>query len=316
MKQKTTRSTDSWLLLIPQLPPEPAYLRVKLSRRLQRLGAVALRSSVYVLPRGESTLEDFQWLVREIRNDGAQASLCEATFVDGRTDADIAEAFRTARAAEYRDIEEAARSALRQLKTGGGPRTLGEAERLRTALAELDKLDFGHAAARKAADKAVTTLLARAKKTQPAAGRTKRTAPRFVGRTWVTREGIKVDRIASAWLIRRFIDKKARLRFVDPRQHRHTDGELRFDMYEAEYTHEGDRCSFETLLARFQLTDRALEQIAEIVHDLDVKDGKFGRPEAAGVALMLDGVLRACNRDVDRLNRGAALFDDLYQSLS
>lgn len=132
------------------------------------------------------------------------------------------------------------------------------------------------------------------------------------GRTWVTRQGIKVDRIASAWLIRRFLDPDARFKFVPARGYRPEPGELRFDMFEAEYTHDGDACTFETLLARFGLRDKALRHVAEIVHDLDMKDDKFARDEAPGLASMIDGIARARPADADRLERGAALFDDLY----
>jgi len=132
------------------------------------------------------------------------------------------------------------------------------------------------------------------------------------GRTWVTRREVFVDRIASAWLIRRFIDPRARFRFAASRAYRPGADELRFDMFEAEYSHVGDACTFETLIARFGLRDRALSHIAEIVHDIDCKDEKFERPEASGVATLLRGITRRHEDDDARLERGAALFDDLY----
>ena len=119
--------------------------------------------------------------------------------------------------------------------------------------------------------------------------------------------------MASAWLIRRFIDRKARFRFVPAHGNGPARGELRFDMFEGDYTHEGDRCTFETLLQRFGLEDPALAAIAEIVHDIDCKDEKFGRPERGGVSSLIDGIVRAHAADEDRLRRGAALFDDLYE---
>jgi len=132
------------------------------------------------------------------------------------------------------------------------------------------------------------------------------------GRTWVTRKGVYVDRIASAWLIRRFIDPEARFRFVETQQHRPAPGEQRFDMFEAEFTHDGDRCTFESLLARFGLTDPALGAIGEIVHDIDCKDGKFGRSETAGVERVIAGIVRRCASDSARVERGATVLDDLY----
>jgi hypothetical protein len=134
------------------------------------------------------------------------------------------------------------------------------------------------------------------------------------GSAWVTRQDVHVDRIASAWLIRRFIDPNASFRFVPAKGYRPRSGEVRFDMFEGEFTHEGDRCTFETLLLRAGLTDPALTAIAEIVHDIDLKDGKFGRAEAGGVAALIDGLARKPIRDAERIERGSALFDDLYAS--
>jgi hypothetical protein len=134
------------------------------------------------------------------------------------------------------------------------------------------------------------------------------------GRTWVTRAGVHVDRIASAWLIRRFIDRDAAFKFVPAKGYCPEAGELRFDMFEAEFTHEGDRCTFETLCTRLGLADPALQAVGEIVHDIDLKEEKFGRPETAGVARLLAGLARRTRDDRERIERGAELFDDLYES--
>lgn len=134
------------------------------------------------------------------------------------------------------------------------------------------------------------------------------------GRTWVTREKVYVDRIASAWLIKRFIDPKAKFKFVPARGYTHRAGELRFDMFHAEYTHDGDRCTFQTLLERFPQDDRALETIAEIVHDIDCKDDLFNRPEKEGVARLVRSIADSADTDAERIERGTALFDDLYAS--
>jgi len=235
-----------WLLLIHQLPPKPDYLRVKMRRRLSRMGAALLKSTVYVLPNGAEALEDFTWLAREIHAAGGSAMVCEARFVEGVGDEEI-EAMLHAESIE---------------SSAAGDRDGPES---------------------------VTP-----------------------GRTWVTRKGVFVDRIASAWLIRRFIDPEARFKFVPARGYRPEPGELRFDMFEAEYTHEGERCTFQTLVARFGLRDAALTAIGEIVHDIDCKDEQFGRPETQGVARLLRGIADATADDVERLERGGRLFDDLY----
>lgn len=134
------------------------------------------------------------------------------------------------------------------------------------------------------------------------------------GRTWVTREKVYVDRIASAWLIKRFIDPKAKFKFVPARGYTPRAGELRFDMFHAEYTHDGDRCTFQTLLDRFPQDDRALEAIGEIVHDIDCKDDMFNRPEKEGVARLVRSIADSADTDAERIERGTALFDDLYAS--
>ena len=136
------------------------------------------------------------------------------------------------------------------------------------------------------------------------------------GRTWVTRRGVQVDRIASAWLIRRFIDPRARFRFVNPHADEVRSGEIRFDMAGGEFTHEEDRCTFETLVRCCEVRDPGVGRIAQIVHDVDIKDGKFGRPEARGVEQVIHGLVAATPDDRARLDRGFALFDDLHRSFA
>lgn len=292
-----------WLLLIHQLPPKPDYLRVKLRRRLQRLGAVPLKRTVYVLPAGDQAREDFEWLAREIAADGGEATLCESAFLDAGTDDRLIEAIRTVCKDGYSEIVATARR-------GGA----ADVDRLTRRLHELQALDRFAAEGRADAEAALEGLAARF--TQPGAPMMHPASVEPVkSRTWVTRAGIYVDRIASAWLIRRFIDPEARFRFVSPTQYRPEPGDLRFDMFEGEFTHAGDLCTFETLCRHFSLQDGALKAIAEIVHDIDCKDDKFARKETPGVQLVLDGITRANAADDARLERGGALFDDLYAQL-
>ena len=244
VKGKAT-AAGQWLLLIHQLPPKPDYFRVKIWRRLQTIGAVAMKNSVYVLPFSNEAMEDFQWLRREITAGGGEATVCRASFVDGMSDQQMQALFRPHYAAP--------------------------------------------ASQRSAAGKAAMN---------------KR------GRIWVTRADVHVDRIASAWLIRRFIDPKARFAFGDPKP-----GMVRFDMFEGDYTHEGDRCTFETLLQRFELEqDTALRAIGEMVHDVDCKDGKFGRQDTPGFERMINGVVKRHTKDEARIVRSTELLDALYES--
>jgi hypothetical protein len=298
-------SSARWLLLIHQLPPKPDYLRVKVRRRLQRLGALALKNTVYVLPHRAETVEDFEWLRGEIESDGGEATLCAASFVGGVSDDELESLFRAERDAEYGDITRDARGSAG-----------ADAARLRRRLEAVAKVDFFGAPGRADAKQAIDDLEAQVSGVSAAARADVGAATAVRGRTWVTREGVFVDRIASAWLIKRFIDPDAAFKFVPGKSYRPKTGELRFDMYQAEYTHEGDRCTFETLLVRFGLaTDPALQAIAEVVHDIDLKDEKFERPEAPGVAAILAGIARATASDADRVRQGSAIFDGLHAQL-
>jgi hypothetical protein len=274
-----------WLVLVHQIPPKPDYFRVKVRRRLDRLGAVALKNSVYVLPMQEDTMEDFEWLLREIQAEGGDATLCRAELLGGMTDTELERMFRTARDADYAELE----------RSAAGAET-PELERLRRRLEQIREVDFFGAGGRERAERAVAGA--------PAA---EGSAERPRGALWVTRPGVKVDRMASAWLVRRFIDVTARFAF-DPK----TPG-IRFDTYEGEYTHEGDRCTFEVLLQRFSLADLALGAVAEVVHDIDCKDGKFGRAETAGISAVVDGIAAAQPDDAERLRQGAVVFEGLYE---
>jgi hypothetical protein len=310
-----------WLLLIHQIPPTPAYLRVKIGRHLARIGAVAIKNSVYALPLGEEAQEDFQWVLREVASGGGDASIVEARFIDGLSDDHVIGLFQAERERDYREIAEQARAVAAELPRRGAVPVGRRAElarqlgRLRQRAAELAAIDFFGAAGREVVEGLLSGMEARMRTvegTEPSRERLDRA--QFRGRTWVTRTGIKVDRMASAWLIRRLIDPQARFKFVPAKGYRPEKGELRFDMFEAEFTHEGDLCTFEVLVERFGLADPAVRAIAEIVHDIDVKDAKYGREEASGIGQLVAGIAAAHPDDEARLERGAALFDDLLAS--
>lgn len=313
-----------WLLLIHQIPPKPAYLRVKIWRRLQKLGAVPLKNSVYALPANDQAIEDFQWVRREIVADGGDATICAARLIDGLSDEQVRGLFVAARTAEYEAIVEEAQKLAASLPKDALPdpdavaAADGQITRLKRRLRETEVIEFFATPTRNVAEVEVAALERRlhprdARGRLAAFGAHRAAMPQNA--IWVTRAGIHVDRIASAWLIRRFIDRGARFKFVDGKAYRPTEGEQRFDMFEAEFTHEGDRCTFEVLLERADLADPALQAIGEIVHDLDLKDAKYARPEAAGLENVLSGVSIAHKDDVIRLERGAAVLDDLYEFL-
>jgi len=304
-----------WLLLIHQIPPKPAYFRVKIWRRLQAMGAVAIKNSVYVAPRTDETQEDFEWLLREIVKGGGDASICEARFVEGLKDDHVEALFNAARESDYRQIADQARTLAETGHHGEGRLQAGtDVTRLRQRLAAVTEIDFFGAPGREIAEAIVADLERQAETRSVAAPPTTR-REELRGRTWVTRRGVHIDRIASAWLVRRFVDPDVQFKFVPASRYRPEPGEVCFDMFEAEFTHEGDLCTFEVLLARLGLEEPALRPIAEIVHDVDLKEGKFGRPEAVGIDHLIDGIAMAYRDDEERLARGAAVFDALYEYL-
>jgi hypothetical protein len=313
------RERGRWWLLIHQLPSEPAYLRVKIGRRLAGIGAVPLKNSVYVLPRSEATAEDFQWVRREIVEGGGEATVAEAELVDGLSDAEVEAKFREASDAEYAKLARESRE-LGALVKPKRPRSLTEEERatLLTGIGRLERrmeaivnTDFFGASLRETASGLLRELRARAEPPRQEERPASEPPAPPRGRTWVTRTGIHVDRIGSAWLIRKFIDSDATFKFVPAKGYVPLEGELRFDMFEAEYSHEGDHCTFETLIERFSVREPGLRGVAEVVHDIDLKEVKFDRPEVAGFAACIAGMCRSERDDTGRLERGSVLFESL-----
>ena len=308
-----------WLILVHRIPPRPLYLRAKMRQRLAAVGAVAVKNAVYLLPHGAEALEDLQWIAQEIVAGGGDAHLFEGDFVDGVANDAATAQFQEARNTDYDAIAADARAAMKSARSAAAVADLTTAHaRLAKRLEDVRRIDFFEAEHRTAAEDAVAAIEKRLTKDRKEETRMLKQNPDLRGRTWVTRPGVKIDRMASAWFIRRFVDPKARFRFADaasPKQ----DGEVRFDMIGGDFTHEEDRCTFETLIGRIGLpsglADKGVRAIAEIVHDLDVKDAKFNRPETAGVRMMLDGVMARCPSDDERIDRALVVFDDLHEAL-
>jgi hypothetical protein len=309
-----------WLLLIHQIPPKPNYLRVKIWRRLQRLGAVAIKNSVYALPRNDQTQEDFQWVLREIIEGRGDGTLCEARLIDGVTDDRVEALFQSARDADYAQIAEDARLLAKTLPVKVKPTEARRVQleheivKLRNRFDDVIAIDFFGAPGREAASGLVSGIEARIRGNKAAVpSHTRMEREKLRGKIWVTRKGIHVDRMASAWLIRRFIAEDAKFKFVPAKGYKPLSSEIRFDMFEAEFTHEGDCCTLEVLIKRAGIEDPALIPIAEIVHDIDLKDSKFKRLESLGIERLIAGIAMSSKDDEVRLSRGAAVFNDLYE---
>jgi len=326
---KNTAASQDWILLVHLLPPHPTNLRVRIWRKLQQLGAVAIKNSVYVLPFNEKTHEDFQWLKQEIESAGGEATVFRAGAVEGTTDQEIMALFRKARDEDYARLTaelDGMAGALREQKRGGhlSPGRLAhheaELEKLHSELERIVANDFFNARGRAAAVSAYARCQQAMRAAQPRKAEVAKTnlsrsaafdAAQYQGRRWVTRRNLHIDRLACAWLIKRFIDRRARFFFVAEGEE--AEGGIRFDMFGAELTHEGEDCTFETMLKRFGLDDdAALRGLAEIVHDIDLKDHKFNRLEATGLNAVITGLAALLNNDRKLVQQGNAIFDGLY----
>ncbi len=313
MPDPATQPGARWLILTHQLPPTPSYLRVKIARRMQKIGAVAIKNTVYVLPATENALEDFHWTIRGIRSGGGDANLFEARVIEGLSDGEIQQLFSNARDEDYGNVVAGAKDLLKAVsrKKRDTAQLGADLQRLRKRMTDIQAIDFFGATKGQVA-LSLLDQIAQCLTETPHAVKAEPATETFRGRTWVTRAGIHVDRMASAWLIRRFIDPDATFKFVPTKHYTPEIGELRFDMFDAEFTHDGDRCTFEVLVERMRLDDRALRAIAEVVHDIDLKDTKFDRPETVGLAVVIASIAMAQRDDERRFERASHAFDDLY----
>ena len=308
-----------WLLMMHQIPPKPSYFRVKIWRRLQQVGAVPIKQSVYALPRNDQALEDFSWMLREIKDGGGEAQICEAAFVDGITDEQIMAMFREARKVDYEEIIKDTRSILTELPSGTDARTEdvahagGQLARLQKKMSELTVIDYFGCPERGVAEVLLANLAEHLKGAKTGKRLKVKPLQKLAGKTWVTRENVYVDRIACAWLIRRFVDPSPRFKFVRSKKYTPQPGELRFDMFDAEFTHDGDLCSFEVMIRRLGLDRKLYAPLAEIVHDIDLKDEKFGRPETAGIKMLFSAIVTAHPKDEARIEIGGKILDDLFE---
>ena len=320
------RTSRRWLLFVHQVPASPSNLRVRTWRRLQQIGAVPVKQAVYVLPDTPAAREDFEWLKAEIKGAGGDASVFAADSLDTWSDEALVEEFRRSRQEAYVGLARDVKRVLGRLTATRRPRgTRAPAgrrlmESFGERLAALEHIDFFGSAGR---DRVVTLLAELDDRTRdtPRAG-PQAAAPgaagvtTYRGRLWVTRPRPGIDRMGSAWLIRRFIDVTARFGFARDRESLPTPEAIPFDMFGVEFSHQGEGCTFETLSTVFGIQDPAVARIAQIVHDLDLKDGRYGATDAATVGTLVDGLQLATTDDDVLLERGIVLFESLYLSFT
>jgi hypothetical protein len=313
---------SSWLLLVYQLPTKRSPARVKVWRRLQRIGAVFVKNSAWVMPESDEAREDFEWLKAEIAASGGEAMVLLAHAPQAATQDELVEAFRTARTRDFDALRKEASRLLGRWTKRGAARSAGRAlpqalRRLRERLRELEAIDHFGSPAHDEAKQLVAQLERHARRGQPmkANSETAQDAlpvKRYKNKVWVTRPRPGVDRMASAWLIRRAVDSKAAFTFrAKPR-----DTEVPFDMYTGDFGHHGELCTFETIAARFAVRDPTVMQIGQIVHDLDMKEARYNRPEAPAIGRLVEGLRQMHKDDSELLEHGIEMFEALARSFS
>ena len=297
-----------WLLLLLRLPASHTAERVAIWRKLKKSGAIQIQTSTYVLPDEPARYETFQWLTQHIRGAGGDATLVRAREIEGLPNQRLIDLFNAARAKEYASLRETIQSlvARRKRSSNFGDKIV----RFRKQFREIRQTDFFNSP--KAQD--VEMLLRKLERTSPASKSQQKIDMRnFHKKVWLTRPRPEIDRVGSAWLIRKFIDPKARFIFASKRPSNRR--VVTFDMLDGDFSHERDDCTFETLLRRFGIQDRAVQKIGEMIHDADLDDEKFGRDECVGIDRVLKGWAREGFSDQEILRRGFQCFDALYAFL-
>lgn len=313
-----------WLFLVHQVQTPNSRERVKIWRMTRKVGAILYRNSVYVLPYDKERLEDFQWLCQQIRDSKGEASVFVSEARDEAENRTLRALFVRDSDEEYTALLSKAERLLQRIQRAKKEARLSErllkalrkeTRQLADEFVEAERTDFfGAPLAKKArtASEQVTKSLAavepQAQSVTPPHRQDRRV---FQGKTWATREHIHIDRLCSAWLIRRFIDRKAK--FVFAPESKLSKRAILFDVFGAEFSHHGEDCTFETLVKAFHLKDDALDVLAEIVHDIDMKDQKFGRAEAPGLDLVVRSLGTTLRNDHKVLEAGSVVLDALYE---
>jgi len=319
-----------WLLFFYTVPAKPGNLRMKVWRRLLKMGAVSLKGSVYLLPASEDHLEALHWLAEEVAGLGGEAAFVKAERIETMGHEEVIALFNAQRQSEYAPLEAALENLEVQLGSleqqpdvEGWEAGQGIFRKLLKGYRAIRNLDFFHSPGGSALQKRLELFEERLKQltAQPQPTGSEPPGPKrkeeYRDRVWMTRKNPFVDRMASAWLIRRFIDPGARFEFPEEgRKPYETPGAVSFDVPGGDFSHHRDRCTFEVLAEAFGLRSKALGKMAEVVHELDLKDGKFPNPLAAGVESILTGIRKTAAGDLESLEEGIKVFERLYAALS
>ena len=299
----------AWLLLLFSLPTNRNTERVAVWRRLKKLGAVQIKTSTYLLPDETAQYEQFQWLAQQIRDYGGDSTLVRAQEIEGLTKEKVITMFNDARVKDYAELRKSLQGFITRRKKMDAEVAASELERFTRQFREIREVDFFDSA--RGHD--VAMLLRRAEGRGAARQLAVLDMKQYQGKTWLTRPRPEIDRVGSAWLISKFIDRKPKFVFA-PRADA-VPGAIPFDMLDAEFSHHGNYCTFETLIRRFAISDKAVAKIGEMIHDADLDDARFQRVEAVGIDRVLKGWAKEGLPDKEILRRGFECFDALYSFL-
>ncbi|MBI4825428.1 MAG: chromate resistance protein [Nitrospirae bacterium] len=324
---KGNKAYQGWLLFFYSVPSKPVNARMKIWRRLAKAGAVQLKSAVYILPYNEENYELCQWLVSEVASVKGDGSFVSVKNIETMKDEDIIAIFNSQREQDYKligksldDIERKASSVRKGAGMQGGKSLTEQLNKHLREFEEIRKTDFfgskNGIALKKRFDATLKEIkgMAVSNNRQVSVVSTRRIED-YQKRLWATRKKPFVDRMASAWLIQKFIDKKAAFKFIDEKDMAILGKDaIAFDMRGGEFTHSGDMCTFEMLVRTFGIKDKTVKKIAELVHELDMKDGKYNVPEAKGIEDILSGIRKTVKNDADILEKGMTVFEMFYAS--
>jgi hypothetical protein len=308
----TQSDPGTWLLLLFNLPTKHSSYRVKVWRRLKKFGAIQLKTSTYVLPDEPAHYERFQWLAKEIVDNGGEAVLVRVKDIEGMPYPALVAMFNEARA---RDYDEVAEPLTLLLKNTTDRRTSpeifsGQLQKLRQRFQEIYDIDFFQSSPGEDLERLFQKAESLESNKVASERKERLRAEDYQGKTWITRPGPEIDRAGSAWLIRKFIDPQAKFGFANSPSE--TPEAIPYDMFEVEFSHHGDCCTFETLIERFGIRERAVLRMAEIIHDADLEDDKFHRVEGFGIDQILKGWAKQCLSDEEILLRGFQCLDGLH----
>jgi len=323
-----TRTTaQEWLLIFYSIPSHPVSGRMRIWRKIAKAGAVQLKGAVYILPASDEHEELFQWIIGEVKSIGGDGSFVRTSRIETLSDANVRNLFNTQRDAEYRKLDKVLDGLERKVQSARKGAVAGVRDSVSGPLAEIRKIrdeiqgrDFFNALLGRETDKRLQSLESSLRglqepDTAKPAPLARKDLKAYRRKVWVTRKRPFIDRMAAAWLIRRFLDPDATFRFINEKEREQlAAGEVAFDMQGGEFTHHGDLCTFEVMVRSFGIKDKAVRKIAEIVHDLDLKDDKYGNAAGSGIEEVLTGIRKTAKDDADMIEKGIAVFEMMYQS--